>query len=96
MRNGLEEAVGILLDDGVSTEIKDEKGNTLLHLAAERNNMLIVQNLLPRKAQSFALNNELKLPRDLTSDQAIIRVLGTMQVPLFLLLVSLFLQFGNY
>lgn len=88
VREGNDEGVSILLENGVSTEIKDWNGNTSLHLACERNSFGIVQPLLSKGALTFAFNNASKLPRDLATTEEIIELLGTNCVDFFTLCVA--------
>ena len=66
----------VLLKRGVSIETTNSENDTSLHIAAKAGHAGIVEWLLLDGAKAYALNSDLKLPRNLATDERIKKSLG--------------------
>ena len=77
MKDGNRNAVIVMLQHGTPTDLEDDNRNTLLHLATQRDYIEMVKEILSKGAKSYLKNAKLELPRDLTKNDDIIKLLGT-------------------
>jgi ankyrin repeat protein len=77
VHNGHLDVVTALLESSeIDVDLQTTKGNTALHLAAEKDNLEIVTALIMNKAKIDVKNDEDKLASDLASEPTILNVLN--------------------